>query len=209
LPKFLYCPIVDHIKKDLNYMKIGLYFGSFNPIHTGHLIIAEHVLNYTDIDKVWLVISPQNPLKPSGSLLGEYDRLHLVNLAIENSSHLKAVDVEFRLPKPSYTITTLTYLTEKYPDDEFTVIMGSDSFNNLPKWRNYEQLIRDYSFLIYLRPGFPVEKIEKGMNASILDAPLLDISASFIRNNIKEDKSIRYLVPDNVYEYIQVNNYYK
>src|SRR5690606_37309581 len=117
-------------------MKIGLYFGSFNPIHTGHLIIAEHVLNYPDLDRVWLVISPQNPLKPSGTLLGEYDRLHLVNLAVENSSNLKAVDVEFRLPKPSYTITTLTYLEEKYPDDEFTVIMGSDSFNNLPKWRN-------------------------------------------------------------------------
>lgn len=190
-------------------MKIGLYFGSFNPIHTGHLIIAEQVLNYTDIDKVWLVISPQNPLKPSASLLGEYDRLHLVNLAIENSTHLKAVDVEFRLPKPSYTITTLAYLTEKYTDDEFTVIMGSDSFNNLPKWRNYEQLIRDYSFIIYLRPGFPVEKIASGLNARILEAPLLDISASFIRKNIKAEKSIRYLVPDNVCEYIKTNNYYK
>ena len=143
-------------------MKIGLYFGSFNPIHTGHLIIAEHMLNYTDLERVWLVISPQNPLKPSATLLGEYDRLHLVNLAIEHSSRLKAVDVEFRLPKPSYTITTLTYLAEKYPDDEFTVIIGSDSFNNLPKWRNYEQLIRDYSFLIYLRPGFPVGRIQPG-----------------------------------------------
>lgn len=190
-------------------MKIGLYFGSFNPIHTGHLIIAEHVLNYADVDRVWLVISPQNPLKPSASLLGEYDRLHLVNLAIENSSRLKAVDVEFRLPKPSYTITTLTYLTEKYPTDDFTVILGSDSFNNLPKWRNYEQLIRDYSFLIYLRPGFPVKDIEPGINASILQAPMLDISASFIRNNIHQDKSIRFLVPDIVFDYIQMNNYYK
>jgi nicotinate-nucleotide adenylyltransferase len=190
-------------------MKIGLYFGSFNPIHTGHLIIAEHVLNYADVDRVWLVISPQNPLKPSASLLGEYDRLHLVNLAIENSSRLKAVDVEFRLPKPSYTITTLTYLTEKYPTDDFTVILGSDSFNNLPKWRNYEQLIRDYSFLIYLRPGFPVKDIEPGINASILQAPMLDISASFIRNSIHQDKSIRFLVPDKVFDYIQMNNYYK
>lgn len=190
-------------------MKIGLYFGSFNPIHTGHLIIAEHVLNYADVDRVWLVISPQNPLKPSASLLGEYDRLHLVNLAIENSSRLKAVDVEFRLPKPSYTITTLTYLTEKYPTDDFTVILGSDSFNNLPKWRNYEQLIRDYSFLIYLRPGFPVKDIEPGINASILQAPMLDISASFIRNNIHQDKSIRFLVPEKVFDYIKMNNYYK
>lgn len=190
-------------------MKIGLYFGSFNPIHTGHLIIAEHVLNYTDLDRVWLVISPQNPLKPSSTLLGEYDRLHLVNLAIENSSRLKAVDVEFRLPKPSYTITTLTYLTEKYPEDEFTVIMGSDSFNNLPKWRNYEQLIRDYSFIIYLRPGFPVESLKEGINAHVLKAPMLDISASFIRKNIQEDKSIRFLVPEKVFDYIETNNYFK
>jgi len=190
-------------------MKIGLYFGSFNPIHTGHLIIAEHVLNYTDLDRVWLVVSPQNPLKPSVTLLGEYDRLHLVNLAIENSNRLKAVDVEFRLPKPSYTITTLTYLTEKYPDDEFTVIMGSDSFKNLPKWLNYEKLIRDYSFMIYLRPGFPIDSIRSDIKAEILEAPMLDISASFIRKNIKEDKSIRFLVPDNVFEYIQTNNYFK
>jgi len=190
-------------------MKIGLYFGSFNPIHTGHLIIAEHVLNFTGLDRVWLIISPQNPLKPSASLLGEYDRLHLVNLAIENSSHLKAVDVEFRLPKPSYTITTLTYLTEKYPNDEFTVIMGSDSFNNLPKWRNYEKLIRDYSFLIYVRPGFPVKGLLPDMNAEVLEAPMLDISASFIRKNIQLDKSIRFLVPEKVFDYIQANNYYK
>ena len=190
-------------------MKIGLYFGSFNPIHTGHLIIAEHVLNYSDLDKVWLVISPQNPLKPSNTLLGEYDRLHLVNLAIENSINLKAVDVEFRLPKPSYTITTLTYLVEKYPNDEFTIIMGSDSFNNLPKWRNYEQLIRDYSFMVYLRPGFPVNKVENGIKVQILEAPMLDISASFIRNSIQNDKSIRFLVPEKVNDYIQLNNYYK
>lgn len=167
------------------------------------------MLNYTDLDRVWLIISPQNPLKPSAGLLGEYDRLHLVNLAIENSSHLKAVDVEFRLPKPSYTITTLTYLTEKYPEDTFTVIMGSDSFNNLPKWLNYEQLIRDYSFLIYLRPGFPVVDIKPEINARILEAPMLDISASFIRKSIQLDKSIRFLVPDKVFEYIEMNNYYK
>lgn len=190
-------------------MKIGLYFGSFNPIHTGHLIIAEHVLNYSDIERVWFVISPQNPLKPSNTLLGEYDRLHLVNLAIQNSNRLKAVDVEFRLPKPSYTITTLAYLTEKYPEDEFTVILGSDSFNNLPKWRNYERLIMDYSFLIYLRPGYPVDMIRPGVKAKVLAAPMLDISASFIRNNIASDKSIRFLVPDDVNEYIKSNNYYR
>lgn len=190
-------------------MKIGLYFGSFNPIHTGHLVIAEHVLNYTLIEKVWLVLSPQNPLKPSKSLLNEYDRLHLVNLAIENNERLKAVDVEFRLPKPSYTITTLIYLQEKYPEYSFEIIMGSDSFNNLPKWKNYERLIQDYRFIVYLRPGFPVNTVPKGVKCTILSAPLLDISATFIRNNVQTDKSIRYLVPEKVSEYIKENNYYK
>lgn len=190
-------------------MKIGLYFGSFNPIHHGHLIIAESVLNLTDLQKVWFVLSPQNPLKPSNSLLNEYDRLHLVNLAIEGNENLKAVDVEFRLPKPSYTITTLTYLQEKYPDHEFFVIMGSDSFLNLSKWKNYDALIKNYSFIIYLRPGFalPVGNSEN-IKFTTLAAPLLDISATYIRNLIKNNKSIRYLVSENVNEEIISNRYY-
>lgn len=190
--------------------KVGLYFGSFNPIHTGHLIIAENVLNDTDLDKIWFVLSPQNPLKLSKTLLNEYDRLHLVNLAIEGNERLKAVDVEFRLPKPSYTITTLQYLQEKYPDYQFEVIMGSDSFLNLPKWRNYETLIRDYSFIVYLRPGFEVDKqkVNSEVKYNIVKAPLLDISATFIRKSIQNGLSIRYLVPESVWEYIKLNNYY-
>lgn len=190
--------------------KIGLYFGSFNPIHTGHLIIAENVLNDSDVDKVWFVLSPQNPLKLSKTLLNEYDRLHLVNLAIEGNERLKAVDVEFRLPKPSYTITTLQYLQEKYPEYQFEVIMGSDSFLNLPRWRNYETLIRDYSFIVYLRPAFNIdkEKMDTNIKVRIIDAPLLDISATFIRKSIQNGSSIRYLVPESVWEYIKLNNYY-
>lgn len=189
-------------------MNIGLYFGSFNPVHTGHLIIASHVVNYTDVQQVWLVVSPQNPFKQSASLLNEYDRLHLVNLAIDDETRIKASDVEFKLPRPSYTIDTLTYLKEKYPQHNFSIIMGSDGFQNLPKWKNAELLIKEYPIIVYRRPGF---EIIDHWNArlTVLDAPMLDISATLIRNNIKEGKSIRYLVPEKVKEEIERNNYYK
>jgi len=189
-------------------MNIGLYFGSFNPVHTGHLIIASHVVNQTDIQQVWLVVSPQNPFKNTAGLLNEYDRLHLVNLAIEDETRIRASDVEFKLPRPSYTIDTLTYLVEKYPQHRFSIIMGSDGFQNLPKWKNADLLIREYSFIIYKRPGFDITDT---WNASvqILEAPMLDISATLIRNNIREGKSIRYLVPDKVRDEIERNNYYR
>lgn len=189
-------------------MNIGLYFGSFNPIHTGHLIIASHVVNQTNIQQVWLVVSPQNPFKTATGLLNEYDRLHLVNLAIDDETRIRAADVEFKLPRPSYTIDTLTYLREKYPQHQFSIIMGSDGFQNLPKWKNADLLVKEYPIIIYKRPGFDITDT---LNASvqILDAPMLDISATFIRNTIREGKSIRYLVPDKVREEIERNNYYK
>ena len=189
-------------------MKIGLYFGSFNPIHTGHLIIASSVINQTDLQQVWLVISPQNPFKQEASLLNEYHRLHLVQLALEDDPRLRASDIEFKLPRPSYTIDTLVYLQEKYPMHEFTIIMGSDSFQNLPKWKNADLLIRNYSFVVYNRPGAPVTNTH-GAQLTVLDAPLLTISATLIRKNIQEGKSIRYLVPEKVRTYIEENNYYK
>lgn len=189
-------------------MKVGLYFGSFNPIHTGHLIVASYVANHTDCQQVWFVVSPQNPLKPSSVLLNEYHRLHLVRLAVEDDLRLKASDVEFKLPRPSYTIDTLTYLREKYPTNEFSIVMGSDSFQNLSRWKNFEQLVRDYSFIIYQRPGFPITD-NHGANISILQAPLLQLSATEIRDNIRSGKSIRYLVPDAVREEIEQNHYYK
>jgi nicotinate-nucleotide adenylyltransferase len=189
-------------------MNIGLYFGSFNPIHIGHLIIADFVANNTAIQQVWFVVSPQNPLKQSNSLLNEYQRLHLVNLAIDANPLFRTSDIEFKLPKPSYTIDTLTYLKEKHPTHKFTLIMGSDSFQNLPKWKNYQQLIDGYAFVVYERPDFKVLDT-LGAKLEILKAPLLDISATMIREHIRKQKSIKYLVPDAVIKEIETVGYYK
>ncbi|MDR3680077.1 MAG: nicotinate (nicotinamide) nucleotide adenylyltransferase [Flavipsychrobacter sp.] len=188
-------------------MHIGLYFGSFNPIHTGHLIIANHVTEHTEIDKIWFVVSPHNPLKDSHSLLNEYDRLHLVNLAIEDNRKFKASNVEFHLPKPSYTINTLTYLSEKFPLEKFSLILGTDSFQNIHRWKNFEQLIADYNFIIYKRPGFEITETH-GATISLLDAPLLDISSTYIRKQVREKKSIKYIVTEGVQKYIEDNGYY-
>ncbi len=187
-------------------MEIGLYFGSFNPIHTGHMIIANHVLNETPVKRIWFVVSPQNPLKETKTLLNEYHRLHLVRTAVAEDERFKAIDIEFHLPRPSYTIDTLTYLQEKYPQNNFTVILGSDSFLNLPKWKNYEQLIKSHSFVVYKRPGFT--DIQHAANCTVLKAPLLDISATMIRQLLREKKSTRYLLTDPVREEIERNGYY-
>lgn len=189
-------------------MKIGLYFGSFNPIHTGHLIIANHILNETDLQKIWFVVSPQNPFKPASSLLNEYDRIHLIRSAIADDPRLVASDVEFALPKPSYTSHTLAYLTEKHPTNSFTIIMGSDSFQNLPKWKNFESIVKNFSIKIYLRPGFGVENTLTA-DVEILKAPLLQISATEVREAIQAGKSIRYLVPETVREEIEKASMYK
>jgi len=189
-------------------MHIGLFFGSFNPIHIGHLIVANHIVEYTNIDKLWFVVSPHNPLKDSHSLLNEYDRLHLVRLAIENNPKFRASNIEFQLPKPSYTIDTLTYLTEKFPLEQFSVIMGSDSFQNIHRWKNYEQLTKNYPIIIYQRPGFGITETH-GASLTVVDAPLLSISSTFIRNQVKQGKSIRYLVPEAVFDYIAGSNYFK
>ncbi|MEI8073530.1 MAG: nicotinate (nicotinamide) nucleotide adenylyltransferase [Bacteroidota bacterium] len=189
-------------------MNIGLYFGSYNPIHIGHLIIGSHVANHTDMQQVWFVVSPQNPLKPSSVLLNEYHRLHLVKLAVEGDDQLRASDVEFKLPRPSYTIDTLTYLQEKYPQHQFSVILGSDSFQNLPHWKNFEQLIKNYSFIIYRRPGFEISDLY-GAKAQMLDAPLLEISATAIRKAIKSGQTVHYLLSDAVREEIEKTGYYK
>ncbi len=189
-------------------MKIGLYFGSFNPVHVAHLIIANHVLNETDIEKIWFIVSPQNPLKQESNLLNEYHRLELVRLATENDLRIKASDIEFSLPKPSYTSTTLVYLAEKYPEHEFSLIMGSDSFQNLHKWKNAEWIIKNYKIYVYLRPGFEVDN-NTGTRITILNAPLLQLSATQIRNHIKQGRSVRYMLPEKVLEEIEKGGYYK
>lgn len=190
-------------------MRVGLYFGSFNPIHHGHLLIASWLLQNTSLQQVWFVVSPQNPLKPGSSLLNEYHRLYLVQLAIEGEKDLKALDIEFKLPKPSYTVDTLAYLQERYPAHEFSVIMGSDSFQNLPKWKNAEWLLKNYSLYVYKRPEHEQLPVYPGAKEiHILNAPLLPISSTEIRKKIKGGQSIRYLVPEAVRVEIERNGYY-
>lgn len=189
-------------------MQIGLYFGSFNPIHVGHLIIASYAKHTTTLQQVWLVVSPQNPLKPSHTLLNEYHRLHLVQLAIDNDPNLRVSDIEFHLPKPSYTIDTLIYLKEKYPQHEFSIILGSDSYSNLPKWKNHETLIQQHKMYVFIRPGFDMPE-NLPQQVTILKAPLLDISSTAIRQFIKAKVPIRYLVPERAALEIELHHYYQ
>lgn len=188
-------------------MLIGLYFGSFNPVHNGHLIIASHILNTGLADEIWFVVSPQNPFKNSAGLLNQNHRLHLVQVAIDGELNMKASNIEFKLPKPSYTITTLTYLEEKYSKQQFAIVMGSDGFQNIGKWKNAEAILNNYQIIIYRRPGFVINE-QQPERIHIVDAPLLEISSTHIRTLIREKKSIRYLVPDAVKKEIEEENYY-
>ena len=189
--------------------KIGLYFGSFNPIHSGHLMIAGYMTEYSDLKEIWFVISPQNPLKEKSTLLTDIHRLALVNVAIENDARFKSCDIEFKLPQPSYTINTLTYLQEKYPQKEFALIMGADNLENLYKWKNYEQILQHYSIYVYPRPGASGGSYKNHPKVTWIDAPNLEISSSFIRSAIKEKKNVSYFLPDKVYQYILEMHFYE
>ena len=189
--------------------KIGLFFGSFNPVHVGHMIIANFMATHTGLKQVWLVVSPQNPLKQKQSLARDYDRLHLVRLAIGDNLLLRASDIEFGLPKPSYTIDTLTYLREKYPEKTFVLIMGGDNLATLHKWKNYELLLRDYELYVYQRPGYELGTFASLPNVRCFDAPLMHLSASYIRDNIKAGLSVQYLVPDAVFRYLESSGLYQ
>ncbi|MBT3207165.1 MAG: nicotinate-nucleotide adenylyltransferase [Bacteroidetes bacterium] len=182
-------------------MKVGLYFGSFNPIHIGHLAIANYMVEFSDIDQLWFVISPQNPFKKKSSLLADYHRLELVNLAIGDSNMLKSSNIEFKLSQPSYTIDTLVFLKEKYPVKNFVLIMGSDGISTFHKWKNYTEILKHHQIYVYPRPNCDNSKAaEYGMK--IIDAPQIEISSSFIRNSIKNGKDVRYFMPTKVSEYI-------
>lgn len=189
-------------------MKVGLFFGSFNPVHVGHMIIANYMVTHSDLDQVWMVISPHSPHKKKASLAKDRDRLHLVNMAIGENVRLRASDMEFGLPQPSYTVDTLAYAKEKYPDKEFALIMGGDNLGSFHKWKNHEVILNNHKIHVYKRPNYELGELVNHPNVNILDAPLLTISASYIRKNIKEGKSIQYLVPDAVFEYIKDSNMY-
>ncbi|RWW99732.1 nicotinate (nicotinamide) nucleotide adenylyltransferase [Flavobacterium cerinum] len=191
-------------------MKVGLYFGTFNPIHAGHLIIANHMAEYSDLDQVWLVVTPHNPHKKKSTLLDDHHRLQMVFLATENYTKLKPSDIEFRLPQPNYTVHTLAHLQEKFPTYEFSLIMGEDNLNSLHKWKNYEVIIQNHDIYVYPRLNSGETDPELMTHARIkhINAPILELSSTFIRDSIKEGKNVRPLLPGNVWEYVEHNLFY-
>ena len=190
-------------------MKIGLFFGSFNPIHVGHLVISGYMAGFTGLDQVWLVVSPHNPHKKREDLIRAYDRLEMARLAVEDTTELQVSDIEFGLPRPSYTIDTLTYLGERYPQHEFSLILGSDNLYSLPRWKNHEILLRDYRLLIYPRPGFRDSGLEDHPSVQMTEAPLMEISSTFIRKGIAEGKNMQFFVPGKVWDFIDKKGLYR
>ena len=192
-------------------MKIALFFGSFNPVHVGHMIIASYVVQHTDVDQLWMIVSPHNPHKVKASLAKDHDRLHLVRLAIGDHEKLRASNIEFDLPKPSYTIETLTYLKEKHPNYNFNLIMGGDNLNSFHKWKNYEVILSRYELFVYprLSPNKAITSFENHPKITKVLAPIMEISSTFIRNGIKDQKNIRPLLPQNVWQYLDEMNFYK
>lgn len=188
--------------------KIGLFFGSFNPIHIGHLIIANYMANFTELDEVWFVVSPQNPFKEKKSLGNMYDRLEMVNLAIEGLEKLRASNIEFNLPQPSYTIDTLVYLQEKYPNNDFVLIMGEDNLAGLLKWKNADIILRDYRIIVYPRPGYDGGDLKNHPSVTMTDTPVMELSSTFVRKAIKENKNIKFFIPDKVLEFIDKKGLY-
>ncbi|MDO9187286.1 MAG: nicotinate (nicotinamide) nucleotide adenylyltransferase [Bacteroidia bacterium] len=190
-------------------MKVGLFFGSFNPVHTGHLVLANYMLEYTDLERIWFVVSPHNPLKKKSTLLDEKQRLQMVDLAIGDNIKLKASNIEFNLPQPSYTIVTLTYLKEKYPQHEFVLIMGADNLENFHKWKNYEEILKHHQLYIYPRPESDGGKLKDHPQIKLINAPLMEISSTAIRQAIKEKKDMRYFMPEAVWQYIKEMHFYE
>ena len=189
--------------------KVGLFFGSFNPVHVGHMILANFMATRTELDEVWMVVSPHNPLKKRGSLARDHDRLHLVELAIGDNPYLRASRIEFDLPKPSYTVDTLAVLRERYPDYDFALLMGSDNLASFAKWKNHDIILRDYRIQVYRRPGYDDGPFADHPSVTIHDAPLMQISATYIRERLQQGDSIRYLVPPPVEEELLKSGMYR
>ena len=192
-------------------MKIGLYFGTFNPIHIGHLIIANHMAEYSDLDQIWMVVTPHNPHKQKNTLLDDYHRLHMVHLATEDFPKIKPTDVEFKLPQPNYTINTLVYLQEKHPNYEFSLIMGEDNLNSLHKWKNYEAILQHHHIYVYprLNSGEMDEQFSNHPKIHRVGAPVVELSSTFIRESIKNNKNVIPMLPHKVWEYVDHNLFYK
>lgn len=193
-------------------MKIGLYFGTFNPIHVGHLIIANHLAQYSDLDEIWMVVTPHNPLKKKSGLLEDYHRLEMVHLATQNYPRIRPSDIEFNLPQPNYTITTLAHLQEKFPKDQFALIMGEDNLKSLSKWKNYEVILERYPIYVYPRISDEVSQLPPNIDLSrvqVIEAPVIEISSTAIRQGIKDSKDVRPLLDSEVWKYIHHNLFYK
>jgi nicotinate-nucleotide adenylyltransferase len=189
-------------------MKIGLFFGSFNPVHNGHLMIANYAAEFTGLDEVWMVVSPHNPLKKKKSLLNDLDRYDMVEMAVKSYPRIKPSDIEFFLPKPSYTIDTLAYLKDRYPTWEFVILMGADGLETFHKWKNNEAIVANYTRYVYPRPGFNRTSIENHQNLVWIDAPLIEVSSTFIRDAIKAGKNPCFFLPPGVHEYILKKKFY-
>ena len=189
--------------------KVGLFFGSFNPIHIGHTAIANYMIEYSDLDEVWFVVSPHNPLKDKKSLLDDYQRLEMVRFAIEDDFRFRVTDIEFRLPQPSYTIDTLTYLHEKYPKNKFCLIVGGDNLSSFHKWKNYQKILDYYPLYVYARPGFKKDDFSASGNIQFFEAPQMEISSSFIRQGIKEEKNLRHFLAPKVWTYLNEMHFYQ
>ncbi|MBP5645329.1 MAG: nicotinate-nucleotide adenylyltransferase [Bacteroidales bacterium] len=189
--------------------KIGLFFGSFNPIHVGHLIIANSMLQHSDLREVWLVVSPQNPLKERRTLLADQQRLEMVRLAVHDNYRLRACDAEFHLPKPSYTVLTLAHLGEQYRDKEFCLIMGSDNLATFDRWRNWEYILDHYQLYVYPRPGSTDCRLASHPHVTMVDVPMMDISSTYIREQIRQGHDVRYLLTEPVWQYLTEMHFYE
>ena len=192
-------------------MKIGLYFGTFNPIHVGHMIIANHMAEHSDLDQIWLVVTPHNPHKEKTTLLDDYQRLHMVTLATEDFTKIKPSDIEFKLQQPNYTVNTLAHMEEKYPNHEFVLIMGEDNLNSFHKWKNYEVILKNHEIYVYPRKNS--DKINEQFVAhnkiKRVDAPIIELSSTFIRDNIKSKKNVAPMLPQKVWDYIDSSAFYR